>query len=133
MNAPELVRQIEEIGGVLTLNGDRIRYELPEEGETLLAELRRLRDEVLVFLRQRCSIPPLPKGVSIVEWNPKQDPVVLTRFSIVVDVQAFITATLRDLEAALTGKEWLAGNRSVREILETLEQVGVKLRVEMAG
>jgi len=45
----------------------------------------------------------------------------------------FITATLRDLEAALAGKEWLAGNRNVREILETLEQVGVKLRVEMAG
>ena len=133
MNALELVRQIEEIGGVLTLNGDRIRYELPEEGEALLPELRRLREDVRTFLRHRLSLPPLPHGVSVVEWNPKQDPVVLTRFSIVVDVQAFITATLRDLEAALTGKEWLAGNRSVREILETLEQVGVKLRVEMAG
>jgi len=33
---------------------------------------------------------------------------------------------VRDLEAALTGKEWLAGNRSVRQMLETLEQVGGK-------
>jgi hypothetical protein len=130
MNAPELIQHIEEIGGVLKLNGDRVRYELPEDAETLLPELRRLRDDVHAFLRERSSIPPLPNRVLVVDWHPKQPPVALTRFSIVGDVHSFILASLGDLEAALAGREWLAGNRSVREILERLEQVGVKLRVE---
>jgi hypothetical protein len=131
MNATELVRQVEEVGGTLHLKGDRIRYELPEEAETLVPELRRLRNEVLVLLKKRPVIPPLPNGVSVVEWAPKQAPVVLTRCSVVVDVPKFIYATLRELEATLAGKEWLGGNRSVREILERLEQVGLTLRIEV--
>jgi hypothetical protein len=118
---------------VLSLNGDRIRYELPEEAETLLPELHRLRDDVLVFLRQRCSIPSLPKGVSVIEWAPKQAPVVLTRFSVVVEVPMFIDASIQELELAVAGNEWLASNQGVREILERLEQVGVRLHLEIAG
>ena len=49
-----------------------------------------------------------------------------------VRADLFITASLRDLEAALDNREWLAGHRSVREILECLEQVGVRLHVETA-
>jgi len=49
-----------------------------------------------------------------------------------VRADLFITASLRDLEAALDNREWLAGQRSVREILECLEQVGVRLHVETA-
>jgi hypothetical protein len=48
-----------------------------------------------------------------------------------MDVPAFIHATLKELQARLAGKDWLAGNRGLREILERLEQVGVRLRIEM--
>jgi hypothetical protein len=129
MNAPELVRRVEYVGGALRLEGDRIRYDLPEEAEALLPELRQLRDEMFAFLRQRPSIPPLPSGVSIIKWAPKEAPVVLTRCSVVVDVKAFIDATLRELEASCKGKQWLAGNRSRRDLCERLEQVGVLVEI----
>jgi hypothetical protein len=111
MNALQLIQRIEDLGGVLRLNGDRVRYELPEDAETLLPELRRLRDDVRAFLKERWSIPPLPNRVLVVDWHPKQPPVALTQFSIVGNVQSFILASLGDLKAALAGKEWLAGNR----------------------
>jgi hypothetical protein len=31
MTAPELIQKIEAVGGILTLKGARIRYELPED------------------------------------------------------------------------------------------------------
>ena len=51
MTAPELIQTIEAAGGVLTLRGDRIRYELPEDSAPLIEVLRRYRDEVLGVLR----------------------------------------------------------------------------------
>jgi hypothetical protein len=53
MTAPELIQTIEAAGGVLTLRGDRIRYELPEDSAPLIEVLRRYRDEVLGVLRER--------------------------------------------------------------------------------
>jgi hypothetical protein len=35
-----------------------------------------------------------------------------------------------ELDAALAGKCWLAGNRSVRELVERLEQVGIRVAVD---
>jgi hypothetical protein len=37
--------------------------------------------------------------------------------------------TLLELKAALIGKRWLAGNRSVRELIERLEECGVVVEV----
>ncbi len=53
MTAPELIQKIEAVGGVLTLNGARIRYELPEDAAPMIAMLRQYRDEVLRLLRER--------------------------------------------------------------------------------
>ena len=53
MNAPELIQTIEAAGGVLTLKGDRIRYELPEDAAAMVERLRQYRDEVLDVLRER--------------------------------------------------------------------------------
>ena len=47
MTAPELLTTIESIGGVLSLNGDRIHYELPEDAAPMLDVLRQCRDEVV--------------------------------------------------------------------------------------
>jgi hypothetical protein len=72
----------------------------------------------------------MPKGVRLLQWAPQLPPVAIERWAIVNDVPQFIQATLGQLEAAMAGKNWLAGNRSVRELVERLEQVGVKVEIE---
>ena len=44
-----------------------------------------------------------------------------------IDVDKFIFTTLMELQARLEGKDWLAGNWSIRDLTERLEQVGVKV------
>ncbi len=53
MTAPELVHRIEAAGGLLTLRGDRIRYELPEDAASMVEVLRQYRTEVIQVLRER--------------------------------------------------------------------------------
>jgi hypothetical protein len=55
-NLTEVVSRLEESGGTLTLDGDRIRYSIPSGDTTALAlldELRKHRDGVKWLLRQR--------------------------------------------------------------------------------
>jgi hypothetical protein len=167
MTAPELVHRIEAAGGVLTLRGDRIRYELPEDAAAMVEVLRQLRTEVVRVLRERerqeapqatrwspvdgsqvceesvpdlyavalekttqSSPPPMPKGVRLLRWAPQLPPVAIESWAIVNDVPKFIQTTLCQLQAAMAGTNWLAGNWSVRELVERLEQVGVKVSVE---
>ena len=73
----------------------------------------------------------MPQGVRLTRWEPKPPPVILTRWSVVLDTHGFIAATLRDLGAALAGKTWIAGNCSVRELIDRLEQVGVTVEIDM--
>lgn len=146
MTAPQIIEQIEAAGGILTLNGDRIRYELPEEAASLVDVLREHREEVLRFLRQSlrrhpdpcdpaiaavnmAGPPEMPVGIRLLKWAPKQPPVILTRFSVVNDVPQFLRPTLEQLRAALDGKNWRAGNWSVREPVDRLEQCGVQVEV----
>jgi len=53
MTAHELIQKIEDAGGVLTVKGARIRYELPDDAAPMIAVLRQRRDEVLRILRER--------------------------------------------------------------------------------
>jgi hypothetical protein len=53
VTAADIIRKVETAGGVLMLNGDRIRYELPEDAASLVDILRQHRDEVLRVLRGR--------------------------------------------------------------------------------
>ena len=57
-------------------------------------------------------------------WTPKEPPVALTTWAVVNDVSAFIRTTLNQLEAALRGENWLAGNWSKRELVDRLGQCG---------
>jgi hypothetical protein len=52
---------------------------------------------------------------------------------IVTDVPRFVTMTLLELQAAMIGERWLAGNRSVRELIERLEECGVLVEVERSN
>jgi hypothetical protein len=172
MTAPELVQTIEAAGGVLTLRGKRIRYELPEDAAPMIEVLRQCRDEVFRILRERerqegCYVHqaqttwwtredgsqvcgrchpdpyavalaetaqneplPMPKGVTLLRWAPERPPMAIESWAIVNDVPQFIQTTLGQLQAAIAGKNWLAGNCSVRELVERLEQVGVMVSVE---
>lgn len=132
MNVGEsVVERIEGAGGVLAVNGERIRVRLPEDAAHLLEELRAHKDEVLSLLRRREEIPAMPPGVRLVRWEPKPAPVILTHYAVVTDVSRFISMTLLELKAALAGKRWQAGHRSVRELVDRLEQCGVMLQVSV--
>jgi hypothetical protein len=153
MTAPELLTTIESIGGVLSLNGDRIHYELPEDAAPMLDVLRQCRDEVVRLLRGRdgpqvcrrshpdlyavaleeaahAGPPPMPPGVTLLQWAPLSPPIAIESWAVVNDVPQFVQTTLSQLQAAISGENWLDGNRSIRDLVDRLEQVGVKVSVE---
>jgi len=129
-SAESVVERIEMAGGVLALNGERIRCRLPEDEADLLNELRAHKAEVLSLLRRREVIPALPPGVRLLAWELKEPPVILTHYAVVTDVPRFVAMTLLELKAALAGKPWQAGHWSVRELVDRLEECGVRVEVE---
>jgi len=127
MTAPELIQTIEAVGGVLTLKGDRIRYELPEDvAPPMIEALCQYRDEVVGLLRERdrpeggkshpdayavalektvqSEPPTMPTGVRLLQWAPERPPVVIESWAVVNDVPQFIQTTLGQLRAAMAGK-----------------------------
>jgi hypothetical protein len=152
MTAPELIQRVEAVGGVLTLRGDRIHYELPSDAAPMLDVLRQCREEVVRLLRGRerpedgkshpdpytvalekaaqSGPPPMPPGVTLLQWSPLKPPVAIESWAVVTDVPQFVQTTLSQLEAAMSGEDWLAGNWSIRELVDRLEQVGVKVSVD---
>jgi len=82
------------------------------------------------LLREGGNPPPMPPGVRLLKWEPRNPPIAIVRMGIVTNVDKFIAATLRELRARLEGKDFLAGNWSLRELIERLDQVGVKLKVD---
>jgi len=54
----QIMSRLEQSGGTLVLDGDRVRYSVPkgsDQVQALLAELRKRRDEVTLLLRQRAN------------------------------------------------------------------------------
>jgi len=49
---------------------------------------------------------------------------------VVTDVPRFVWSTLCQLDAALRGKQCLAGHWTTRELLDRLEQCGVNVEIE---
>jgi hypothetical protein len=131
MTAVEVIRQIEDLGGSLAIDGDRIRCALTDEAQVLVPELRRIRDEVYRALQDRGGPEVhMPAGVRLLRWDLKPPPVEINTISVVLDPQRFAETTLRQLEASIQRKPWAAGNWSVRDLVERLEQVGVQVNVE---
>jgi hypothetical protein len=117
------------------LSGERIRYELPENvAAPMIAALHQNRDEVLRVLRERdqterCLLDqphpqPMPVGVKLLEWAPKQPPVAIETWAVVNDVSLFIQVTLGQLRAA---PELV---QQIEAIGGVLTQVGVTVSVE---
>jgi len=130
MTAIEVLHAVEKAGGSLALNGGQIKYTIPKGAAWLLHELKQNREELVGLLREGGTPPPMPPGVRLLKWDPKTPPVAIVRMGIVSNVDKFIGATVRQLRARLEGKDFLAGNWSLRELVDRLEQVGVAVEIE---
>ena len=130
MKAQEIIHEVEAAGGLLFLDGERICYELPPTAATLIPDLRAHRQEIVDVLRSRESLPALPTGIRLAAWKPKRPPVVLTRYSVVVDTYSFIQRTLEELGAAIGSTNCSADMSQVRELMERLEQAGVRVELD---
>jgi hypothetical protein len=126
----EIIREVEAAGGILFLEGERICYELPPTAATLLNHLRAHREEIVDALKSRVSVPAMPAGIRLAAWKPKRPPVVLTHWSVVIDTHSFINRTLAELGAAVTSTDRSGDMFRVRELIEQLEQVGVRLELD---
>jgi hypothetical protein len=141
----EVVSRLEENGGSLRLEGDRIRYSVPSgsrEALNLLAELRKHRDAVRALLLERAArqggnLSPqtpdvdltMPPGVSLVTWNLKEPPVAIDTCSVVIDPVLFARSTLEQFGVALAQpKRWVGW--SVPQLIDRLAQVGVIVALE---
>ena len=128
MRPEELVQAIEAVGGRLTVMNERIFYTVPQNAVGLLDALRSNREAVLDHLRDKSSIPLMPQGVRLVNWAPREPPLVLVKCSVVNDVVGFIRRSLQELGVALSG-DHVAAAHSVRELADVLEQAGVRVEI----
>ena len=122
----EIVSRLEEAGGKLTLDGERIRYTIPAgdtEASSLLAELRKRKSDVARLLRTRRSIPPMPPGVRLIKWHLKEPPVAIETCAVVTNPVLFASTTLEQLRTAIAQpKRWVGW--SVSQLIDRLAQVG---------
>jgi hypothetical protein len=130
VTAMQVVRAVEDVGGVLVLSRGRIKYSIPRSAAWLLREVTHKREEIIGLLTRRMPSLSLPRGVRLLRWFPQQPPVMLQESSVVIDVEKFVAATLAQLSARLEGKDCLAGNWALRTLIERLEQVGVVIEVD---
>jgi hypothetical protein len=108
-------------GGQIWLEDDKVRARLPEILRPLVSVIHSHKPELLAELARR---PAMPAGVRLVTWSPKAAPVKMSPCSTVTNVDLFVRSTLRQLEAILTGKDWLAGGWGLSGLLDRLAAVG---------
>jgi hypothetical protein len=130
MTAIEVLHAVEKAGGSLTLNGGQIKYTIPKRAAWLVPELKQNREDLMGLLKEGGTPPPMPPGVRLLKWQPKDPPIAIVHMGIVSNVDKFVAATLLQLRARLEGKDSLAGNWSLRELVDRLEQVGVAVEIE---
>lgn len=136
MNVSEILVEVEAAGASFRLDGETVRVSYPDDEcrEGLsgqIALLRDRRDEVAAYLKQRDAIPPMPKGVRLVRWEPKTAPVGIDVCSVVVDVPKFIESELRALDSRLNDPGTIKGGFAVPQILDRLAQAGVLVDVKI--
>ena len=131
----EIISHLEEAGGKLTLDGERIRYRIPAgdaEASSLLAELRKRKSDVVELLRARNSTPAMPPGVRLIEWRLKEPPVCLEVYSIVTDCRKFAESTLGQIDKLRKNPKAKVG-WTMAQLIDRLAQVGVKIALESAN
>ena len=127
MTVADTVCEIESAGAAFLLENDKVRVWYPDDQRRRelveqITLLRAQRAEVAAYLKARNAIPPMPEGVRLIRWEPKIAPVALTKVEVVNDVPRFVAMTLLELKAAMEGKPYLSGHRSVRDLVDRLEE-----------
>jgi hypothetical protein len=127
-----VVSRLEQVGGRLMLDGDRIRYSIPKgspRAQALLEIVRTEKQALVAYLRARAVTPAMPRGVVLMEWKLKEPPVAIETFAVVTDPDLFARATLQQLRIALAEpKRWVGW--SVPQLIDRLAQVGVRVTVD---
>ena len=127
MTAIEILDTVSASGGMLWLEGDKVRARLPESLRPLVSMIRERKPEIVEILEQR---PVMPAGIRLVSWSPKAAPVRLSECSTVTDVDLFIRSTLRQLAARLSGEDWLDGGWGLSGLLARLEACGCRVALD---
>jgi hypothetical protein len=128
--AEQVIECIEAVGGALAIRGERIRCRLPQDATYLVEELRECRSEVLSALLRRETIQPVAPGVRLVKWNLKEPPIAIETCAIVTEPGLFARTTIEQLRIALENPERSVG-WSIPQLVDRLEQVGVKVALEI--
>jgi len=139
----DLINTVESRGGRLWLQGGHIKYSVPKaasiEIRPMLDELRARHKELAAILRERTPpqgvpapprCPPLPQGVRLIAYAPKEPPVAVSVCSLVTNVDRFIRHQLEELDARLHSPVQIRAGDSVFEILRKLEEVGLEVTLE---
>jgi hypothetical protein len=121
MLATEIIETITSKGGRIWIEEDKVRARLPETLRPLVSVIHSHKPELMDELARR---PAMPAGVQLVSWSPKAAPVKLSPCSTVTNVDLFVRFTLRQLEAQLSGKHWIAGGWGLSGLLDRLAAVG---------
>ena len=121
MTALELIQRVEANGGRFRVDGEYLVIAPKEAAAPVMEELRQHKAELMAELARR---PAMPTGVRLVRWEPKDAPVQLSPCSTVTDTEKFIRSTLRQLEAALEGRRWQAGNWGLSGLIDRLAACG---------
>jgi hypothetical protein len=75
------------------------------------------------------TVPVMPSGVRLIEWNLKEPPVCLEVYSVVSDTTKFAKSTLGQIERLLEDSKAKVG-WSMPQLIDRLAQVGVIVELE---
>ncbi len=136
------IDRLRELGGELFLDGDRLRYRIPDtpEANQVLEELRRNREALRHMLGEQASQPPtleevkaaLPPGVRLVCYQPKQAPFAVTPVSVITNAGKFYRAYLSNLKARVEKPDGFHCP-PLGDILAKLAEAGLELNLEKPG
>jgi hypothetical protein len=134
MNVEETVNSIEAVGVTFRIDGGKVRVRYSDESQReelcqQIALLRANKDKVAAFLQARATIPTMPPGVRLIEWNLKEPPVAIETCAVVTDSALFARSTLEQLRKALAQPtRWVGW--SIPQLIDRLAQVGVTVALE---
>jgi hypothetical protein len=127
MQAIEILETVSAAGGQLWLEGDKVRARLPESLRPLVSIIREHKPELVKLLAQR---PVMPSGVRLLSYAPVTAPFRLSQSETVLDTRVFIQSTLRQVDARLHNRNFLAGCWPLSELIARLAYVGCRVALE---
>lgn len=127
MQTAEILDTISAAGGQLWLEGDKIRARLPESLRPFVSVIREHKPEIVELLAQW---PVMPRGVRLLSYLPATAPVKVSPSETVIDTGRFIQSTLRQVDARLHNRNFLAGCWTLSELLARLASVGCRVALE---